>query len=233
MVTETVSLNHAAPVATGNDQTSHEPLRQVPAPAQTVQGDDLPAKRQLPAPTQADRGEQTEPETPSVADTSRDDAAGVSEVIECLREAAEPLTAGQIRYRVGLSEEDWPAIEQQLLQQETARKSGTGRRARFSLASESGREAGGPGTALDANGDVDFESIDAATWFRIAHWAKKNDHLQPWQRGLAYSLGRRRADGIAPTEKQTIQGHRVLQACRELGFFEETGDCSASNDSDT
>ncbi len=53
--------------------------------------------------------------------------------LACLRDAREPLTAGQIRWRTGITEELWPTIEAILRDRILIRKSTEGRRARFEL----------------------------------------------------------------------------------------------------
>jgi len=142
----------------------------------------------------------------------------IAEVLACLFEAREPLTAGQIRWRTGITSEDWPSIEHQLLTAGFATKAGTGRRARYDLtecAAQLPQQLASPSSPAD---DLVFESADADTWFKIAHWAKVNAHLQPWQRSLAFSLGIRRQKGLPPTDKQAVQGRRILTDCEKLGF---------------
>jgi AIPR protein len=55
-------------------------------------------------------------------------------------------------------------------------------------------------------------------WFAISAWAKKTSSLQPWQRGLAYSLGRLSATARAPSSKQARQGQNLLLEATRLGF---------------
>ena len=55
-------------------------------------------------------------------------------------------------------------------------------------------------------------------WFELSKWAKDRGLLEAWERSLAYSLGRLIGKGAAPTDKQAIQGARILSRTAELGF---------------
>lgn len=61
-------------------------------------------------------------------------------------------------------------------------------------------------------------SVASAYWLGISHWARTTGNLAPWQRGLAYSLGRLAARGIIPSLKQLQQGLKILEEARRLGF---------------
>lgn len=63
--------------------------------------------------------------------------------------------------------------------------------------------------------------VAAETWFALASWAKQTDNLTPWQRGIAFSLGRLRAGGRAPSRKQVVQGAKILLEADRLGFSAE------------
>jgi hypothetical protein len=63
-------------------------------------------------------------------------------------------------------------------------------------------------------------ALNAVAWFELAAWAKQTDNLQPWQRGLTFSLGRLRSAGKEPSRKQAIQAERILTEARRLGFRE-------------
>ena len=52
----------------------------------------------------------------------------------------------------------------------------------------------------------------------LAHWAKETDNLQPWQRSLAFSLGRLAGQGREPSRKQAVQGKKILDEAGRLGF---------------
>ncbi len=60
--------------------------------------------------------------------------------------------------------------------------------------------------------------ISAEAWFRLSAWAKQTNNLQPWQRGLSYSLGRLVSRGATPSRKQAEQGLKILQEASQLGF---------------
>ena len=64
-------------------------------------------------------------------------------------------------------------------------------------------------------------SVSPQTWFECAKWAKETDRLAPWQRGLSFSLGQRATRGEPPTEKQAVQGLKLLQEAIDLGFRPE------------
>jgi hypothetical protein len=66
-----------------------------------------------------------------------------------------------------------------------------------------------------------IKRIPCEVWFATSAWAKNVNALQPWQRSLAYSLGRLGAGGKAPTVKQSIQGRRLLLESIRLGFCHE------------
>jgi hypothetical protein len=63
--------------------------------------------------------------------------------------------------------------------------------------------------------------ISANSWFALAKWSKDHGFLEGWERGLSYSLGRLAARGVAPSDKQVVQGARILARASELGFKPE------------
>jgi very-short-patch-repair endonuclease len=63
-----------------------------------------------------------------------------------------------------------------------------------------------------------LEEISADGWFRLAKWAKQKNFLTPWQRRLAYSLGRLAAVGQPPSSKQAPYAVAILDQARKLGF---------------
>lgn len=90
-----------------------------------------------------------------------------------------------------------------------------------------------PGPALEeirTEEEVQMEqaviAIPADTWFQIAAWAKDTQSLLPWQRSLAFSLGRLAKSEKAPTRKQASQGVRILDEARSLGFRGQASDPS-------
>jgi hypothetical protein len=64
----------------------------------------------------------------------------------------------------------------------------------------------------------ELSSVPAETWFKLSRWAKETGNLDPWQRGLAYDLGRLAGRGKDPSPKQAKQGAKVLSEARKLGF---------------
>jgi hypothetical protein len=62
------------------------------------------------------------------------------------------------------------------------------------------------------------EAVSSDTWFNLSAWAKDTQTLMPWQRGLAFSLGRLAKSGRPPSRKQAAQGEKILAEARSLGF---------------
>lgn len=65
---------------------------------------------------------------------------------------------------------------------------------------------------------VAVTSITADDWFALSQWAKQTGNLQPWQRSLAFSLGRVVKDGRTPSRKQANEGALILEEAKRLGF---------------
>jgi hypothetical protein len=63
-----------------------------------------------------------------------------------------------------------------------------------------------------------ISQVAADHWFGLAKWAKDRGFLEGWERGLAYSLGRLVARQAEPSDKQAVQGARIIQRAKELGF---------------
>ena len=61
-------------------------------------------------------------------------------------------------------------------------------------------------------------AVEPGVWLALAHWAKETNNLQPWQRSLAFSLGRLIGQGREPSRKQAVQGKRILDEAGRLGF---------------
>lgn len=59
--------------------------------------------------------------------------------------------------------------------------------------------------------------VPADTWFKISHWSKETNNLLPWQRSLAFSLGRI-AGTKPPSAKQAHQGVKILDEALRRGF---------------
>jgi hypothetical protein len=85
------------------------------------------------------------------------------------------------------------------------------------LSSGTGSNARG-GTAADSEDLARVAAVDADTWFALSNWARETDSLQPWQRGLAYSMGRLAGRGSEPSAKQARQGVIMLEEAAGLGF---------------
>ena len=85
--------------------------------------------------------------------------------------------------------------------------------------------AGSPsGDAASADPNVlRCNAVAADAWFAIANWAKETDNLAPWQRKIAFSVGRRIGTGTPPSTKQALQGVRILDEARDRGFDAEAG----------
>ena len=64
-------------------------------------------------------------------------------------------------------------------------------------------------------------SVPANAWFAASNWAKETKTLHPWQRSLAYSLGRLKSRNSQPSPKQAIQGQRLMMEAIRLGFGHE------------
>jgi hypothetical protein len=62
--------------------------------------------------------------------------------------------------------------------------------------------------------------ISAQTWFNLAAWAKDTQSLQPWQRSLAYSLGRMASRKKEVSPKQAVQGKKIYEEAKRVGFRE-------------
>lgn len=83
----------------------------------------------------------------------------------------------------------------------------------------------GEGSGIDAPTEAEeaeirwVTSIPAETWFGIAKWAKETGTLAPWQRSIAFSLGKLVASGKAASRKQAVQGRKILEEAVRLGFL--------------
>jgi hypothetical protein len=100
------------------------------------------------------------------------------------------------------------ALDQELV--DTSRPAG-GRQ----NASTTGTPIDDPKVLKDISSVMD---VPAETWFRISRWAQETDNLLPWQRGLAFSLGRLVANKKAPSPKQAVQGLKILEESQRRGF---------------
>jgi hypothetical protein len=76
-------------------------------------------------------------------------------------------------------------------------------------------EAGSPAQQRSVSA---VTAIDADVWFALSNWAKQTNSLLPWQRGLAYSIGRLKSNGRTVSIKQAKQGSIILVEAVRLGF---------------
>lgn len=60
--------------------------------------------------------------------------------------------------------------------------------------------------------------VSPETWFAVSGWAKETGNLAPWQRSIAYSLGRLANQQKRPSVKQATQGLKLLTQAERLGF---------------
>ncbi len=63
-------------------------------------------------------------------------------------------------------------------------------------------------------------SIPAAVWLSISKWAKDTNNLQPWQRGIAFSVGTLVGRSKQPSVKQAKQAKIIYESAKEKGFVE-------------
>lgn len=64
-------------------------------------------------------------------------------------------------------------------------------------------------------------AVPADIWFQISKWSKETDNLQPWQRSLAFSLGKLVSRSGNVSIKQAKHGAAILEEVRRLGFKEQ------------
>lgn len=73
-----------------------------------------------------------------------------------------------------------------------------------------------PATGPLLNAVVD---IPAVIWLAVSKWAKENNALQPWQRSIAYSVGKLVDAKRAPSMKQAVQARKLLLDAVDAGFI--------------
>lgn len=64
----------------------------------------------------------------------------------------------------------------------------------------------------------EISDISSDTWFALSAWAKDTKTFAPWQRSLAFSMGKLAGKGTAPSIKQATQGDKIIAEARRLGF---------------
>ncbi|VFB18427.1 AIPR family protein [Pseudomonas fragi] len=63
--------------------------------------------------------------------------------------------------------------------------------------------------------------VPADIWFQISKWSKETNNLQPWQRSLAFSIGRLVSTSGNVSIKQAKHGAVILEEVQRLGFKEQ------------
>ena len=69
-----------------------------------------------------------------------------------------------------------------------------------------------------ADADV-VKSLTPEAWFALSKWAKETGNLLPWQRSLAFSLGKILSNGVEASLKQNHQGAIIAKSATDLGFM--------------
>tara|TARA_B100000315_G_scaffold65392_1_gene59358 strand:+ start:1901 stop:3940 length:2040 start_codon:yes stop_codon:yes gene_type:complete len=64
----------------------------------------------------------------------------------------------------------------------------------------------------------EIRKVPADRWKKIAKWAKETNNLKPWQRGLAFSIGRLCSQSNPVSPRQAVQGMKLLEEAIRLGF---------------
>jgi hypothetical protein len=90
---------------------------------------------------------------------------------------------------------------------------------------------GGPKPEADDHPVVaEMMLIPAETWLRLSAWAKQTDNLQPWQRAIAYSVGKQLQRGRVMSTKQAVQLKIIITDAQHLGFTtQQPGDDKAAD----
>jgi hypothetical protein len=61
-------------------------------------------------------------------------------------------------------------------------------------------------------------------WLRMSRWARINEFLEPRERSLAYSVGKRLREGVWPTIRQARWAQAIVAKAVQLGFDLTTAD---------
>ena len=70
----------------------------------------------------------------------------------------------------------------------------------------------------DAEAIARVSGVSSESWLALSKWAKETGNLQPWQRSLAFSIGRVLARGAEPSSRQAVQGVIILDKSLAVGF---------------
>jgi hypothetical protein len=73
-------------------------------------------------------------------------------------------------------------------------------------------------TSEELDGVSRVNALGSDYWFALSAWARETNNLQPWQRQLAFSLGKRIGREVEPTVKQARQGIKILEQAERLGY---------------
>jgi hypothetical protein len=65
---------------------------------------------------------------------------------------------------------------------------------------------------------VEVAAYEFGMWLRMSNWAKVNSVLEPRERSLVYSVGRRLREGNLPTFRQAKWAKAILEAAKQHGF---------------
>jgi hypothetical protein len=84
----------------------------------------------------------------------------------------------------------------------------------------SGKDDNEPHLISKANSS-DISKYGADFFFSLSHWMKVENRLQPWQRGLIFSIGKYLDRGWSISDREGLQAKRIIQQMMQSGFSEE------------
>ena len=151
------------------------------------------------------------------AELARSRAATIRHIAGHQRTAAQPIVEGVIgvveRTDFGAERVFEVEVPENLLAERQTR----GRR----IVARSAPKESLPATAIERANETRVVEYGAEGWFALAAWAKDTDNFQPWQRGLAFSIGKFISSGRTPTAKMVRHGVKMLEEADRLGFAPE------------
>lgn len=65
---------------------------------------------------------------------------------------------------------------------------------------------------------LEVAAYGCTVWLRMSNWGKVNDTLEPRERSLAYSVGRRLREGNLPSFRQARWAKAIMAKVMESGF---------------
>lgn len=78
------------------------------------------------------------------------------------------------------------------------------------------------GVTAPSNEDIiiieGVKQVPGETWLKLSRWPRETDNLKPYQRGIAYSVGKILVAGGNPSRKQATQAAKLLKEAESLGF---------------